>query len=159
MAATHPSWICASTVSVLEKGWEAHSMNQWFYEVKIRESHLDTFGHVNNATYLSLYEEARWELITQNGYGLKQVRDWGKGPVVLEATVKFQHEIGLREKIRITVETTSVKGKIMILKQRMHKEDGQVASEADFVFGLFDLKARKLIEPTTEWLKAIGANS
>ena len=45
------------------------------YETLIRESHLDTFGHVNNATYLQLYEEARWELITRNGYGLAKVRE------------------------------------------------------------------------------------
>ena len=134
-------------------------MSPWFYEVKIRESHLDTFGHVNNATYLSLYEEARWELVTLNGYGLKQVREKGQGPVILETTVKFLHEIGLREKIKITMETTEIKGKIMRLKQRMHKEDGQIASEAEFVFGLFDLKTRKLIPPTPEWLKAIGAQA
>ena len=28
------------------------------FEVLIREHHLDSYGHVNNATYLALYEEA-----------------------------------------------------------------------------------------------------
>jgi len=27
------------------------------YQKEILEQHLDTFGHVNNAVYLSLYEE------------------------------------------------------------------------------------------------------
>ncbi len=44
------------------------------YDTQIKEHHLDSFGHVNNATYLSLYEEARWESITENGYGLKEVQ-------------------------------------------------------------------------------------
>lgn len=30
------------------------------YPVVIREHHLDTFGHVNNAAYLDILEEARW---------------------------------------------------------------------------------------------------
>ena len=36
-------------------------MNNTIYEYDktILEQHLDTFGHVNNAVYLSLYEEAR----------------------------------------------------------------------------------------------------
>ena len=34
------------------------------YEKTILEQHLDTFGHVNNAAYLVLYEEARWDFIT-----------------------------------------------------------------------------------------------
>lgn len=31
-----------------------------------------------------------------------------------------------------------------------------IASEAIFTFGLFDLKARKMISPTPEWKSAIG---
>jgi acyl-CoA thioester hydrolase len=56
-------------------------------DVLIRESHLDTFGHVNNATYLSLFEQARWDLIEAGGYGLRVIRQTGLGPVVLEAKI------------------------------------------------------------------------
>lgn len=48
------------------------------------------------------------------------------------------------------------KGKIAQMKQQMIKDDGSVASEAVFTFGLFDMKERKLIEPTPEWKRAIG---
>lgn len=126
------------------------------YEVLIRESHLDTFGHMNNATYLALMEEARWQVITDGGYGLREIQKAGQGPVILEVNLKFLHEIRLREKIRITVEMVDYKGKIGHLKQRMIKEDGTVAAEAVFVFGLFDLKARKLVEPSPAWSKALG---
>ncbi len=34
---------------------EAHE-----YHLLILEKHLDTFGHVNNASYLEILEEARW---------------------------------------------------------------------------------------------------
>jgi acyl-CoA thioester hydrolase len=62
------------------------------YEVLIKEQHLDSYGHVNNATYLALYEEARWEAITQRGYGYKTVHETGLGPIVLEVNVKFLKE-------------------------------------------------------------------
>ena len=44
------------------------------YPLTIKEFHLDTFGHVNNATYLQIYEEARWEFINQNGYATELAR-------------------------------------------------------------------------------------
>ena len=47
---------------------------EFIYPVQIRERHLDTFGHVNNAKYLELYEEARWEIINSRGYDLKQIQ-------------------------------------------------------------------------------------
>ena len=43
------------------------------YPLIIKEMDLDTFGHVNNARYLTLFEDARWDLITKNGYGLKKI--------------------------------------------------------------------------------------
>jgi YbgC/YbaW family acyl-CoA thioester hydrolase len=129
------------------------------YKMLIRESHLDSYGHVNNATYLTLLEEARWEVITQNGYGYSEVHRTGQGPVILEVNLKFMKELRLREEITITTEVVEYSGKIGRLKQQMIKPDGSVASEAIFVFGLFDLKARKMIEATPAWKRALGLES
>ncbi len=126
------------------------------YELLIKEHHLDSYGHVNNATYLELYEEARWELITQRGYTYEKVHATGLGPVILEVNLKFFHELKLRQKIKINFKITSYEGKIFKLKQQMLNENNQVASEALFTGGFFDLKARKLILPNEEWLMAIG---
>lgn len=126
------------------------------YDTQIKEHHLDSFGHVNNAIYLSLYEEARWEFITENGYGLKEVQMNKKGPVVLDVTCRFKREITNREKIKITSHTLEVVGKISKIKQQILKEDGSVSSEALFTFGFMDLKERKLIEAPEAWLKAMG---
>ena len=54
------------------------------YDLVIHERHLDTFGHVNNATYLDLLEEARWDLITRNGFGLDEIKRLQLGPTILE---------------------------------------------------------------------------
>ena len=130
---------------------------QFEYEVMINESHLDSFGHVNNAKYLELYEEARWDFITQNGYGLDHIMSTKKGPVVLEVQVKFKRELKNREIIRIQSNTKEItNSKIMVLEQRMINKEGKVASEAIFTVGFFDLAERKLIEAPKEWLKAVG---
>lgn len=129
------------------------------YPVLIREAHLDTFGHVNNAVYLSLYEEARWDLITGNGYSMQMIQTRKQGPVILDISLKFLRELKLREQITITTEMLEYSGRVGKLKQQMIKSDGSAASEAMFTFGLFDLEKRRLIEPTPEWKKGIGLGS
>ena len=42
------------------------------------------------------------------------------------------------------------------MRQQMIKTDGEVACEATFVFGLFDIERRRLINPTPEWAYAVG---
>lgn len=125
------------------------------YELMIREHHLDSYGHVNNATYVEILEEARWESITQNGYGYEKVQSTGIGPVILEISVKFRKELKLREKVRVTVQAGPMKGKIGTINQTILKDDGTVALEGHVVYGMFDLKTRKLVEANPEWLKAI----
>jgi thioesterase-3 len=127
------------------------------YPLTIKEAHLDTFGHVNNAAYLTLFEEARWDLITKNGYGLEKMLSTGIGPTILEINLTFLKEIRLREEIVITTQMILLEKKIGKLSQKMLRND-EICCVATFVFGLFDLHKRKLIPPTPEWLTAIGCN-
>lgn len=125
------------------------------YDLLIKESHLDTFGHVNNATYLQLYEEARWEFITANGYGLAKIKETGLGPVVLEINIRFMRELRLRQKVTIHSQTTTYDSRIGIIRQWITNEEGIICSEIDLKMGLFDTHKRKLVEPTQDWLKAV----
>jgi thioesterase III len=124
--------------------------------LSIREEHLDTFGHVNNATYLQILEQARWDLITDHGYGLEYVKSSGKGPVILEIALRFLRELTNRRSFLILSTLESYSGKIGKMKQTIVNDARELYCEASFTFGLFDLRARKLIDPTPEWLRALG---
>ncbi|SRR5690606_17426786 len=135
-------------------------MNEIFeYKTRILESHLDSFGHVNNANYLKLFEEARWDFITQNGHGLEYVLEKRVGPIILDLNLRFKHELKNREEIQILSQVIEVKNsKIYIIEQKMMKQDGRVAAIAQFTAGFFDLNERKLITPEPGWIKALGIN-
>lgn len=126
------------------------------YPLLIIERHLDTFGHVNNATYLEIFEQARWEWISAGGYGLARVAELQQGPTVLECTVKFRRELRNRQQVCVRSEVSSYVGKIARVRQEIVLPGGETACEAEFVIGLFDLARRKLIEPTAPWLAAVG---
>ncbi len=125
------------------------------HEIFIQESHLDTFGHVNNATYLVLFEEARWDLITAAGLGLGQIRESRIGPVILEVNVKYRREVRNRETLTIVSEVVSESGLTFQLMQRAMKADGRLACEALFVMAVWDLDARKLVPPPPAWRQLI----
>jgi YbgC/YbaW family acyl-CoA thioester hydrolase len=131
--------------------WPVHE-----YRTLIRERHLDTFGHVNNAQYLVLFEEARWEMITSRGYGIEQVHARQIGTVVLECKVRFMRELKLREEITIRTRIREIRKKIIFLAHELVKESGDVAAEAEFTLGCFDLRERKLITPDPIWLDALS---
>lgn len=130
-------------------------MKKHQYRTQIRERHLDSFGHVNNAQYLVLFEEARWEMITSRGFGIKEVHESKVGTVILSCNVKFKRELSVREWISIETGLFSLEKKIGMIHQKILKEDGKVAAEAEFQMGCFDMRERKLIQPTEQWLNAI----
>jgi len=126
------------------------------YSVLIVERHLDTFGHVNNATYLELFEAARWDWITSNGFGLERIRELGQGPVVLEINLRFKREIKNRQQIAIRTWVEAYESKIVTVLQEMRDAAGELHCEGRFTCALFDLGARRLLAPTPAWFIALG---
>lgn len=126
------------------------------YETVIRERHLDGFGHVNNARYFELFEEARWEWITAAGLGLGQVLSSGIAPVILDLNTRFRRELRLRETIRIETSAHFQKRRLGRFKQRILNDAGECCTEAEFVFALFDLVRRRMVPPSGDWARALG---
>jgi YbgC/YbaW family acyl-CoA thioester hydrolase len=124
--------------------------------IVIREAQLDTFGHLNNARYLEIFEQARWDLITENGFGLDHVRESGTGPVILEVTLRFLREIKNRQQLVIRSSLDSYEGKIGKMTQLLVDDAGQICCEGKFVFAQWDTRSRKIIAPTPEWRRAVG---
>jgi thioesterase III len=134
-------------------------LKKFIYEVVVRETHLDSYGHVNNASYFELFEEARWEFATEGGFGLEAVHASGKGQIIVGIQVKFHREIALRERIRIESYLESYRRRVAVIHQAMINEAGIVACSGNFTCVYFDLKTRKMIETPPALLKFLGADS
>jgi acyl-CoA thioester hydrolase len=126
------------------------------YPIKILEHHIDAYGHVNNVAYIALFEEARWDMITSKGCGLDYVRSSAIGPVVLEIQCKFRRELRLRQDVLIRSSMQSWRGKIGVMRQTIEDRDGTIFCEALITMGFFDLHARRLVPPGSDWSQALG---
>lgn len=126
------------------------------YSITILESHLDTLGHVNNAMYLTLLEEARWDISTSLGFGLEEIQKSQIGPIILDIHIQFKKEIRLRQNVIIETKFEEISKRIATIHHVIRDEQGTVYCLAKLKFGFFDMQSRKLILPPEKWLKAMG---
>ena len=131
-------------------------MATFTYQRRIRETDLDFLGHVNHAVYLSILEEARWEMIEEQGFGFNKLRQAFVSPVILGVNIQYKKEIVNREMIEVETNTQATIAKVGVIEQVIRKQNGQVAATATITYGVMDLKERKLIHPPAIWQQAIG---
>jgi acyl-CoA thioesterase FadM len=80
----------------------------------------------------------------------------GAGPIIISAEVKFRKEVKNREVCVIQTQCSDYRRMIFKIDQKMINAKGDLACMANYTCALFDLKARKIIQPTDAFLRAIG---
>lgn len=126
------------------------------YDFTVTDDLLDDYGHVNNAKYLELYEDARWAVLELSNLGADAVRRLKTGPVILEVTVRFRRELTPGKRISIETRSRREGSRKFFFDQVMKDAEGTECSNAVFTAALFDLEKRKMIIPDAKWLKAFG---
>ena len=113
--------------------------------IKIRGYHCDFYGHVNNARYLELLEEARWQLL-EDGLDLGYWKERGMGFVVASVTINYRRPAGLGTVLDIHSEMTRLGGKSGIIRQEIvDAQTGKTVADADITFVVIDLKTGKAL--------------
>ena len=122
----------------------------------IRFSDIDAFGHVNNATYLTYYEEARvkfFDDVVDWSY------DWSKEGVILaRAEVDYILPVHFKDEIFIDTFCSRIGTKSFDLSYQMImlKEGKEIIlSSATTVMVAFDYKNQKSIPVPQEWITGL----
>jgi len=68
--------------------------------LKVRNYHIDSYGHVNNAQYLTFLEEARTVFLERMGYSLGKLRGEGIFIFITEINVKYLSPAELEDDLR-----------------------------------------------------------
>lgn len=113
--------------------------------IKVRGYHCDFYGHVNNARYLELLEEARWALL-EDGLDLGYWKERDLGFVVASVNINYRRPAGLGDVLLIASEMTRLGGKSGIIHQEVaNAATGQPVADADVTFVVVDLKTGKAL--------------
>jgi YbgC/YbaW family acyl-CoA thioester hydrolase len=76
----------------------------------VRHYELDVFGHVNNAVYIQLMQEAAIEASTRAGYGPDWYRQRGTGWVIRRLTVRYLAQVSYGDEIEIATWVSQMRG-------------------------------------------------
>ena len=137
--------------------------------IKIRSFHTDAFGHVNNARYLELLEEARWQFAEHHGL-VNLLNEEKLGFIIMELNLRFRLPVVEGETIQVQTSLISLGTSLGEVRQLIKKQDtGKLAAKSMCTFVLIDRntsvsvpiegKIRKLLLNIIEPQKESGATS
>lgn len=130
---------------------------RFFYPLKVRYADLDPQGHVNNAVYLTYFEEARSAYIQQ--LGLWDGKSFLDLPIILaETRVVYRAPIVLNQKLHIGVSVVRMGNKSFTMEYAIEDlETGRTLAQATTVQVAYDYRQEQTIPIPTEWRQAIEA--
>lgn len=128
-------------------------MARFSYDCDIRWSDLDAYRHVNNARFLTLYEEARAALmfLAARREGITSLE---AGTVIVRHEVDYLRQVDYGEPVRIELWIPEIRNASFRVRYELF-DDGVLASRATSVLAPYDLDGghpRRLTPAEREFL-------
>jgi thioesterase III len=113
--------------------------------IVIRGYHCDSYGHVNNARYLELLEEARWEALSSAiSDGVFKTRNLLF--IVVNISINYRAEVKPNDTVEIHTEIKEFGKKSITFYQRILNQSTQkMAVDADVKFVLVNEHTKKMV--------------
>jgi acyl-CoA thioester hydrolase len=133
---------------------------RYSYDCALRWSDLDAFGHVNNARFLTLYEEARVALMF-NGARAAGLTSFAEGVVIYRHEVDYLRPVdypaaaGTAPTVRIQMWVEQIRASRFVIAYELY-DRGTLASRARSVCVPYDLptaRPRRLSPAEREFLE------
>jgi acyl-CoA thioester hydrolase len=130
---------------------------KFFHPTEVRYGDLDPQGHVNNAKYLTYFEQARIYYFMQLGLFTKDQSFMEIGVIVADIHVTYHAPTHYGDNIKTGVRTTRIGNKSMTVEQCvMDAETGKILASGTVILVTFDYEGLKTIPVPGEWKKKIS---
>lgn len=127
----------------------------YYHPVEVRYSDLDPQGHLNNARYLTYFEQARINYIVH--IGLWQGGSFlDMGVIVANAQVNFLSPVFFGQNLRVGVRVTHLGNKSMDMEYSLLDVDNnQELANGSTVLVAYDYQSGKTVPVPEEWRERI----
>lgn len=118
----------------------------FYHPIEVRYGDLDPQGHLNNAKYLTYFEQARIRYFVE--LGLFQTGDsfLDIGVIMAEASVTFHAPVEYGTPVRVGVHTSRLGNKSMRVEQNVvHEGSGEVLASGYVILVAYDYHAGKTL--------------
>jgi acyl-CoA thioester hydrolase len=130
-------------------------MNTYSKTYQIRFSDIDANRHVNNAAYIDVAGDMRYQFFAENGFPPERFEQLGMGIVYTKITTQFLREVLLGETVTVTFALAglSPRGVRWKVHHDFLKSNGKKAVSMDMEGTILDLATRKPIQPDEELMR------
>jgi acyl-CoA thioester hydrolase len=99
--------------------------------IKVRSYECDSYGHVNNATYLNYLEIARIDFLEYIGIDYVKMRESGYGLFVREINIRYINPARAGEELIITSYPIKKGAASGVFRQEITRRDGRPVADAE----------------------------
>jgi len=132
------------------------SQFRFYHPIEVRYGDLDPQGHVNNAKYLTYFEQARIAYWIDMGFFTTDQSFMEIGVILADVHLTYLAPVYFGQKIKVGVHVARLGNKSMMWEQNVVDiESGQEFAKAEIVIVAYDYRQEKTIPIPQEWREKI----
>ena len=132
------------------------SQFRFYHPIEVRYWDLDPQGHVNNAKYLTYFEQARVAYWIEMGFFSKDQSFMELGVILADVHITYFEPIYFGQNIKAGVHVARLGNKSMTWEQNIVEvESGKEFAKGEIVIVAYDYKEEKTIPIPQEWREKI----
>ena len=131
---------------------------RFYHPIEVRYGDLDPQGHVNNAKYLTYFEQARVAYWIQLGMFTKEQSFMELGVILADIHITYLEPVYFGQNIKVGVHVAKLGNKSMTWRQNVLDADtGKELARGEVVVIAYDYQAHKSIPIPGDWRDKINA--
>ena len=131
---------------------------RFYHPVEVRYGDLDPQGHLNNAKFLTYFEQARIQYWIQMGFFTKDQSFMEIGVIVADVHLTYLAPVYFGQDIKVGVRVAKLGNKSMTWEQNIVEADtGKELARGELIIVAYDYKDEKTIALPQLWREKIIA--
>ena len=129
---------------------------RFYHPIEVRYGDLDPQGHLNNANFLTYFEQARIQYWIQMGFFTKDQSFMEIGVIVADIHLAYLAPVYFGQNIKVGVRVAKLGNKSMTWEQNILEEDtDKELAKGEVIIVTYDYKEGKTIPIPQEWRERI----
>jgi acyl-CoA thioester hydrolase len=121
-------------------------MNRVRITVRVRYVETDKMGIAHHTHYFSWMEQARTELMRQNGLSYRDLEEKGYMLPVREAHCRYRHALSYDDKVTVEAELLKLGGASLKIGYRLYHEENDTLAAEGYTIHPFTDKNGKIVK-------------
>jgi acyl-CoA thioester hydrolase len=129
----------------------------FYHPIEVRYGDLDPQGHVNNAKFLTFFEQARIQYLIELGLFTKDQSFMEIGVILADVHITYFEPVYFGQNIKVGVHAARLGNKSMTWEQNVVEgETSRELAKGEIVMVAYDYKEEKTIPIPQEWRERIS---